>query len=242
IFNKVWFNENTNETLQNDDDDVNYLKFIPFNHTNLNRNKTLQSSNSFYENILKLPLKIFFNSNEACSFNGYLRFRLYIIGQSINKDTEQATIYMNLKGEKLRHSLLLRKIIPLSKQKKARVLITWIPNINNDKPLFPHTDIFTLQWTRIDPISYENLSLPFTRLISWPDANNHVLMKSNEKASMKQKYSEYLITVDELLMEATYLFQLIETNFSQPINITVNDEKMCSSKTELLVSELRILI
>lgn len=142
----------------------------------------------------------------------------------------------------LGHRLLLRKIIPLSKQKKARVLITWIPNINNDKPLFPHTDIFTLQWTRIDPISYENLSLPFTRLISWPDANNHVLMKSIEKASMKQKYSEYLITVDELLMEATYLFQLIETNFSQPINITVNDEKMCSSKTELLVSELRILI
>ncbi|CAH8655572.1 unnamed protein product [Schistosoma haematobium] len=235
IFNKVWFNENTNETLQNDDDDVNYLKFIPFNHTNLNRSKILQSSNSFYENILKLPLKIFFNSNEACSFNGYLRFRLYIIGQSINKDTEQATIYMNLKGEKLRHRLLLRKIIPLSKQKKARVLITWIPNINNDKPLFPHTDIFTLQWTRIDPISYENLSLPFTRLISWPDANNHVLMKSIEKASMKQKYSEYLITVDELLMEATYLFQLIETNFNQPINITVNDEKMCSSKTELLV-------
>lgn len=77
------------------------MKFIPFNHTNLNRSKILQSSNSFYENILKLPLKIFFNSNEACSFNGYLRFRLYIIGQSINKDTEQATIYMNLKGEKL---------------------------------------------------------------------------------------------------------------------------------------------
>ncbi|VDO60304.1 unnamed protein product [Schistosoma margrebowiei] len=239
IFNKVWFNENTNETLQNDgeddDDDVNYLKFIPFNHTNLNRNKILQSSNSFYENILKLPLKIFFNSNEACSFNGYLRFRLYIIGQSINKDTEQATIYVNLKEEKLRHRLLLRKIIPLSKQKKARVLITWIPNIIDDKPLFPHTDIFTLQWTRIDPISYENLSLPFTRLISWPDVNNHILMKSIEKASIKQKYSEYLITVDELLMEATYLFQLIETNFSQPINISVNDEKMCSSKSELLV-------
>ncbi|CAH8663900.1 unnamed protein product [Schistosoma rodhaini] len=244
IFNKVWFNENTNETLPNDDDDyVNYLKFIPFNDTNLNRSKILQSSDSFYENILKLPLKIFFNPNEACYFNGYLRLRLlYIIGQSINENVEQATVYLNLEAEKIRHRLLLRKVIPLSKQRKARVLITWIPNINNDKPLFPHTDIFTLKWTRIDPISYENLSLPFTRLISWPDTNNHILMnngyaalKSAEKASKKQKYSEYLITVDELLMEATYLFQLIQTNFSQPINISVNDEKMCSSKTQLLV-------
>ncbi|XP_018653848.1 hypothetical protein Smp_171680 [Schistosoma mansoni] len=202
-----------------------------------------QSSDSFYENILKLPLKIFFNPNEACYFNGYLRLQLlYIIGQSVNENVEQVTIYLNLEAEKIRHRLLLRKVIPLSKQRKARVLITWIPNINNDKPLFPHTDIFTLKWTRIDPISYEKLSLPFTRLISWPDTNNHILMnngyaalKSAEKASKRQKYSEYLITVDELLMEATYLFQLIETNFSQPINISVNDEKMCSSKTELLV-------
>ncbi|TNN16019.1 Protein sidekick, partial [Schistosoma japonicum] len=242
IFNKLWFNGNINETLHYNES-VNFVKFISLNDTSLNRNKILQSSDSFYENILKLPLKIFFNLNEMCHFDGYLRFRLHNIGQLINKNTnEEAIVYVNLEAERIRHRLLLRKIIPLTKQKKARVLITWIPNIFNEKPIFPYKNLFTLQWTRLDPISYENLSLPSTRIISWPDVNNPILLnnefatsQSNSRILSKQRYSEYLIAVDELLMDATYLFQLVETNFSQTIETEQNDKKKCSSVTKLLV-------
>ncbi|KAK4475634.1 hypothetical protein MN116_000905, partial [Schistosoma mekongi] len=242
IYNKLWFHENINETLHYNES-VNYIKFISFNDTRLNRNKILQSTDSYYENILRIPLKIFFNLNEMCQFNGYLRFRLHHIGQIINKNTnEEAIVYVNLEADKIRHRLLLRKIIPLTKQKKARVLITWIPNIFSEKPIFPYTNLFTLQWTRLDPISYEQMSLPSTRLISWPDVNNPILLnngyatsQSNSKILTKQQYSEYLIAVDELLMDATYLFQLVETNFSQTIESEQNDKKKCSSETKLLV-------
>ncbi|CAH8592572.1 unnamed protein product [Schistosoma turkestanicum] len=240
IFNKIWFNETFHS-----DDDVNYVKFISFNDTNLNRSKTLQSTDSFYENILKLPLNTLLDSSEMCYFNGILKFQLNVIGQPIKENTEQAIVYVNLEEEKIKHRLLLRKIIPMSKQKKARVLISWIPNTLTRNLIFPYTNLFILQWTRIDPITYANLSLPLTKLISWPNVNNLIktmklseitLLKQQQQQQHQHQYSEYLIVIDELFMESTYLFELIKLNSNQTMNASVHDENLyCSSKAELLV-------
>ncbi|VDP99850.1 unnamed protein product [Trichobilharzia regenti] len=214
IFKKISSHAYVNATFQYGDS-PSYVKFIPFNDTNLFRSKTMQSSDSFYENVLKLSLKSFFD----------------------------------VEGR-----LLLRRIIPLSRQKhdsqKARVLITWIPKAVNQRSFLRYATTFTLQWVRIDPISYENLSLPSTRIISWPEANNHIMLndefltsgaltaaesKSSLKQNQQKHYSEYLIAIDELLMDTTYLFQLIESNSNQVNNATLNNSEECSKRTELLV-------
>ncbi|CAH8635949.1 unnamed protein product [Heterobilharzia americana] len=253
IFDKIWFNGPMNISFPLDRF-TSYMKFIPFNDKNLVKSKIMQSDDWFYENVLKIRLETFFDGNEVCYFNGRLRFQLNLVGHSENKNNEQAEIILNLAEEGgIRDRLLLRKIIPLSKQKhesqKARVLITWIPKSLNQISSLHYTNTFTLQWIRLDPISHENASLPSTRLISWPQANNPIMMNDafitpktatatttiETTAAIRQQYSEYLIAIDELLMDATYLFQLIETDPNQTINVSAYSSEGCLKKTELLV-------